>query len=371
MRWFSFLLPLLWLTGCAPPPSDPPPAFLSRQEFAATIEALSEPPGFFDSDNFVSNEAAYLHVVARMRDIGVHGGVYIGVGPDQNFTYIAKIQPKYAFILDIRRDNMLEHLLFKALFEMADTRQAYLSRLFSKPIPSSGAFPPHASIADLVAFFDRVEGDEAYYQENLAEIKRRIPGYGIPLTEPDLQKIAHAYRAFFTHHLDLQWEYRSDGTRGIPFIPYRDFLLGTDREGRYGNFLHSDEEFAYIRSMEARNLIIPVTGDFAGTRALRAIGAYIRSRGDHVSAFYLSNVEYYLVPDGRMNAFAANVHALPIADHSVLIRAFVNLRDQPHPLRVDGHLMTTVLQYIRSFNTLYAEGRYKTYFDTGTADFLQ
>ena len=48
------------------------------------------------------------------------GGVYVGVGPNQNFTYIAAIRPELAFIVDIRRQNLLEHLLFKVLTEKSD-----------------------------------------------------------------------------------------------------------------------------------------------------------------------------------------------------------------------------------------------------------
>ena len=56
-------------------------------------------------------------------------GVYLGVGPEQNFTYIAAIQPRLAFIIDIRRDNMIEHLMYKALFELSADRAEFISRL--------------------------------------------------------------------------------------------------------------------------------------------------------------------------------------------------------------------------------------------------
>ena len=79
---------------------------------------LSERGGYFDTDNLISNEKSYLHVIPALRDGGVTGGAYIGVGPDQNFSYIAQVRPAIAFIVDIRRDNLLLHLLFKALFSI-------------------------------------------------------------------------------------------------------------------------------------------------------------------------------------------------------------------------------------------------------------
>src|SRR3954454_6439325 len=104
--------------------------------FAGLVARLSESGGYFDSDNIITNEASYLHVASQFAKVGVHGGVYIGVGPDQNFSYIALIRPSIAFMLDVRRDNMLEHLLFKSLFVSTHNRLEYLLRLFGKAVPS-------------------------------------------------------------------------------------------------------------------------------------------------------------------------------------------------------------------------------------------
>ena len=88
--------------------------------FASQIAALSERAGYFDTDNLISNEQGYQQVLGAMNRLGVKGGAYIGVGPDQNYTYIARIRPRIAIIADIRRDNMLLHLLFKAIFAVAE-----------------------------------------------------------------------------------------------------------------------------------------------------------------------------------------------------------------------------------------------------------
>jgi len=371
IRIFAIAATLSLWWGCQA--DNPPNAYLalSNDEFSSTVASLSEPSAFFDSDNIISNEISYLHILETMETIGVRGGVYIGVGPDQNFTYIARIKPEYAFILDIRRDNLLEHLLFKAIMELADSRTEYLSILFSKPTSTVAPSSELSSIAQLVDYFDRIEGDEAYFNEHVVQIRDRIKTYKMDLSQSDWEKVDDLYRMFYDQHLNLQWEYKSDGSRGIPFIPYRTFLLGQDRHGEYGNFLNDENDYLYIKEMQLKNLIIPLTGNFAGDKALKAIGRYIKNRGDFVSAFYLSNVEYYLVPDGLMASFAENVRQLPIKDHSVLIRAYVNLRGRGHPERVDRHLMTTVMQYIRSFNEKFAEGRYQTYYDVGVIDYMQ
>src|SRR5512141_3510382 len=110
-------------------------ALQTRTEFASLVAELSEPGGHFDSNNLISNEKSYLQVLAARREGGRQGGVYLGVGPDQNFTYIAHTRPAMAFIVDIRRDNLLLHLLFKALFHLSSSRADYLSLLCGRPAP--------------------------------------------------------------------------------------------------------------------------------------------------------------------------------------------------------------------------------------------
>ena len=106
-------------------------------QLAPLSAALSEPPGYFDTDNLISNETSVPPGRRPARRRRPAGGVYIGVGPDQNFSYIARVRPRYAFILDIRRQNMLQHLLFAALFAQADDPYHYLCLLFSRPCPAA------------------------------------------------------------------------------------------------------------------------------------------------------------------------------------------------------------------------------------------
>ena len=95
------------------------PAKLSDSVFWKLVTTTSEPGGFFRSDNFVSNETSYQWVIPELLRTTKTGGVYLGVGPDQNFTYLVALKPKIAFIFDIRRQNMLTHLMYKALIEQS------------------------------------------------------------------------------------------------------------------------------------------------------------------------------------------------------------------------------------------------------------
>src|SRR5205814_8569003 len=115
--------------------TDTLPGRYTDAEFWRMVTDFSEPGGAFPFENFVSNEVSYQDILPEVKRIAKPGGAYLGVAPEQNFTYIAAIQPKVAFILDIRRQNMLELLIYKALFEMSADRVEFVSSLFSRPKP--------------------------------------------------------------------------------------------------------------------------------------------------------------------------------------------------------------------------------------------
>ena len=132
MRALLLALQVIASTSSSAPPRQ-------ATDFSRLVVRLSEGGGFFDSDNLVSNETSYLHVIPAFKAVGVKGGAYIGVGPEQNFSYLAEIRPQLALQIDIRRDNMLLHLLFKAMFETSANRMEYLCQLYGRPMPASEA----------------------------------------------------------------------------------------------------------------------------------------------------------------------------------------------------------------------------------------
>ena len=95
------------------------PSEISDKDFWRMIVDLSEPGGTYPYENFVSNELQYQDVIPALKATTKPGGVYIGVGPEQNFTYASVLQSKLAFVIDIRRQNMLELLMYNALFDMS------------------------------------------------------------------------------------------------------------------------------------------------------------------------------------------------------------------------------------------------------------
>src|SRR5712691_1475931 len=129
------------------------PMRLADRDFWRLSTEWSEPNGYFRSENLTSNELLFQHVltdlVARTRP----GDVYLGVGPEQNFTYIAAVKPSMAVIFDIRRGNLHVQLMYKALFELAADRADFVSMLFGKPRPPG--LGPKSTVFDLFALFAR------------------------------------------------------------------------------------------------------------------------------------------------------------------------------------------------------------------------
>src|SRR5678816_2830403 len=169
---------------------DAAPA-LSDSAFAALVARVSEPGGYFDSDNLISNESSYLHV------LGVNGGGYVGVGPDQNFSYMAQVRPRVAFIVDIRRDNLLQHLLFKALFEMSRNRVEYLALLTGRAVPNDVAKWNRRTITEIVDFIDKSAPDPDQFETTRGVVRTKVRRYGIPVTPAELETISHIQQAFF------------------------------------------------------------------------------------------------------------------------------------------------------------------------------
>ena len=301
-----------------------PPGRLANQgasAFARQIAALSEPGGSFDTDNLISNESSYLQVLPELERARITGGAYIGVGPDQNFTYIAQIRPAIAFIVDIRRDNLLLHLLFKALFELSRTRVDYLASLFGRPVPADSAPWRSASIDRLVDYIDHAR--PADVDSLRARLDRAIAAFGVPLSSDDRRTIDQFHRRFIDSGLSLRFE--SAGRPPRSYYPsYRDLLLDRDTSGRQSNVFASEDAYQFVRSLEARDLIIPVVGNLAGPSALAALGRLLAARHEQLSAFYTSNVEFYLFRDGVFPRFVANLRMIPHREHTVLIRSIFN-----------------------------------------------
>jgi hypothetical protein len=315
--------------------ADTLPSQISDAEFWRFVTEFSEPNGPYPYENYVGNEVMLQRVIPAARKEIKPGGVYIGVGPEQNFTYVSALEAKMAFVLDIRRQNMLELLLYKALFETADNRADFVSQLFSRKRP-----PNLDAKTNATALFDAyraVQPDEKYQQENIKTIKSVLAKHGFKLSPEDLQTVERVHAVFYRAGPSIDYTFEATQLPPRPaagFPSFERMMIATEGDcgspcltsyslppapGRNWSFLATEENFQYVRAMQRRNLFIPLVGDFAGPGTIRRIGQYLKEHSASVSAFYASNVEYYL-DDRQQQDFYANVLTLPTDSSSVFLR---------------------------------------------------
>jgi hypothetical protein len=336
--------------------TDHLPAGLTDTEFWKLVSDLSEPGGSFISDNYVSNERTFQRVIPELTQNTRREGVYLGVGPDQNFTYIAALQPKIAFIIDIRRQNMLLQLMYKALVELSSDRAEFLSRLFSRWQPA-GVERASTTRALLEAYAGAVPDDTLFARNVRAVSAHLVNHHGFALSSSDLTAITHIQRTFFEAGPELRYAYPH---RWFP--TFADLMLETDDRGGLHSYLSTAEAFRLLKRLETANLVVPVIGDFAGRKAIRAVGRYLRAHGATVSVFYTSNVEFYLFESAAWKTFFENVAALPLDDQSVFVRAHFDTGPRA-PSEPAGARSATQLDSMKAAIGAYDEGRIHSYSD--------
>lgn len=314
------LAALLWLAcaaagggGCRSRSTLPPT--VADAEFWRLTTRLSEPAGTFThSDNLVSNESAIIYIAPLLRP---SGGVYIGVGPEQNFTYIAALRPAMAFIVDIRAENRSLHLLYKALFELSHDRADFIFRLFSRQMPAAAR--SGGSVETLFSLCTAAPPLRELRDETGRRVREHLlVTHKFALSNADLQWIDYALDAFYTDGPEIH--YARSRPRDPAGPSYRSLMTTPDVFGEYGSYLSSDTKFTFLKRMQERNLIVPLVGDFAGPTTLRGVADYVREHGAVVTAFYGSNVDVYLNRE-KSARYCGNLASLPYTWQTFVIGA--------------------------------------------------
>ena len=322
------VLSAVWVASAAVP------GRLTDDQFWSLSRNASEEDGVFRSDNLLSNETTFQWVIPGILQTARQGRVYLGVGPEQNFTYMVALKPTMAFIIDIRHGNLDVHLLYKALFELSKDRVEFVSRLFSRRRPDG--LTAQSSVADIFNAVQAADASEAIYNANLQAVETHlIETHDFPLSAGDRDGIRWALGNYYRFGPSISYNSSlsasapppivgatSVGRRGgNAFTTYASLMVADDGQGQNRSFLATEENFAFLKDLETRNMVVPVVGNFGGPRAIRAVGAYLNGIDARVSAFYVSNVEQFLVQDGTWQTFCQSVAALPLDDTSVFIRS--------------------------------------------------
>jgi hypothetical protein len=311
--------------------ADTLPSQLNDEAFWKIIEDFSEDSGYFTSENFSSNEQGYQTLIPKLLAKWQPGNAYLGVGPEQNFQYIASLKPKIAFIVDIRRQNMIQHLMYKAAFEISANRADFLSVVFSRKRPAG--LSDSSTTLQLFDAYRLAPKDTALAETNRKAIKDLLTrDHKFKLTEDDLQTLDHVFDVFAAYGPAINYSSQIDGTgqlrqgRGGNNVDYSALMVLNDENGMNRSYLSSEDSYRFMKDLEKKNLLVPLVGNFGGPKALRAVGQYLREHGAIVGAFYLSNVEQYLFrpPDGGLRIdrqFYESVGTFPLDDSSMFIRS--------------------------------------------------
>lgn len=338
------------------------PDRLADTTYWRMMTEFSEPGGYFRSDNFISNETAWQMVIPELLGTIPPQGVYLGVGPEQNLTYIVNLKPRLAFIVDIRRQNLVQHLMYKALAEMSETRADFVSRLFARPRPAD--MPSDLRAADMFVQFARVVPDSMLYHRTYAAVVERLTKtHGFPLDTTDLRSLEYVLSTFYYAGPGVTYSSGQGGggfggMRGMP--SYLELMMQDDGTGLDRSFLANETNYQTLRDYHARNAIIPLVGNFAGPSALRRVGEYVRAHQAVVNVFYLSNVEQYLFQQGdEWFRFYTNVGTLPLDSTSTFIRSVTNRNGGGYAR--SGTLMAQLLASMPETVRLFQTGQIQSY----------
>ncbi|HTG73261.1 MAG TPA: hypothetical protein VMB70_05810 [Terriglobia bacterium] len=296
--------------------ADTLPGQYTDAEFWRMVTDFSEAGGDYQFENFVSNEISYQEVLPELSRLVKPGGVYLGVASEQNFTYIDVVRPKVAFIFDVRRQNTLQLLMYKALFEIADNRADFVSLLFSRKRPAG--LDANSSVDALFQAFAEAKPDPQLYAATLKDIKDRlIRQHRFALSADDERKIEYIFNVFFRGGPRMDYGFAS--TAPNPYVPsYHALAVANDGRGKNWVYLNREESYKVVRAMQQKNLIVPLVGDFTGGKAIKAVSQYVKDHGSTISVFYISNVEDYI--QAKWSAYLSNLAALPADNSTLLIR---------------------------------------------------
>jgi hypothetical protein len=342
-------------------PTSPP---LTDAAFGQLVTALSEGGGAFPSENLVSNETSYLQVVPALEAPSLRGGAYVGVGPEQNFTYAAALQPELAFVADIRRENLLLHLLYKVAFERSPTRLAFLSYLFSREAPAG--VDDNAPVETIVGALGQKRPGPELVAARQRDVEERAKQLGVKLSPADQKSLRHLIEAFATRGSDLRYSMEGSA-RNYP--AFGELVASRDERGEASSFLGSEARYAVVRRLQRENRVVPLVADFAGERSFAAMGDEMRRRGLTLRVLYASNVEQYLIenaPRGsRWAAWLKNVRALPRDDRSMIVRVYFD-QGKPHPRQRAGHRTTSLVAPVEPFLERATATPFKSFFVVAT-----
>jgi hypothetical protein len=237
--------------------------------------------------------------------------------------------------------------------------------LFARPRPSG---LDTASTPELIfGAFATVPPDSTRFRRNITGIRDWLTKtHGFALSDEDLNTIAYVYESFVTYGPDITYNSNQRNAFGRGTMPsYAALQVATDSDRVHRSYMSTEATFRALKEMETNNLLVPVVGDFAGPKAIRTVGQYLKDRKATVTAFYLSNVEQYLFNQGDdARNFFENVSTLPLDSTSTFIRSVFNMTPYSRAPFIGPYMRgQQMLASMAGQVKLFKDGKLTSYFD--------
>lgn len=265
-RRLALALLVVPLAAAAPAPADPdlPPPIPRRfAQALATLASDPEPEHLAADVHFpTSNEEQ--HHLWRPAVTGL-GGVFVGVGTDQNYLLAGWSRPEVLILMDFDQMVVDLHQAYFAIFKSAKTPQEFVAAWAWK----------------------RKKAGVELLEKEIAD----------PVVRARVAKAFLEFRAA----VELRLKH----------------LIEVYRELKIPTFLDDPAQYQYLAALVKAGQVHAVRGDFRTGAALTDIGRWSTEMKLPVRAVYLSNAERYFQ---YTPAFRASVKALPFDDRSVVLR---------------------------------------------------
>ena len=192
------------------------------------------------------------------------GGLYLGVGAEQNYLFIGWSRPEVAVLMDFDELIPRLHDAYASIFRRVDTPEAFLA---------CWAEESHDKVLGWI--------DEDYEKPRSGGVSRAWK-FGRPRVVGNLHKLAKRYTE-----------------QGMP------------------TFLTDQAQFTFVRDMVRSGRVRAVRGDVTKKRTMQDIAAFARKACLPVRTLYMSNVEGYI--NFYNPNYQKNILALPGDERSRIL----------------------------------------------------
>lgn len=339
------------------------PDLLEREAFVELIRRLSDPPsGPASADNLMTNEDSIASVMDQAGREVPRDTVYLGVGPDQNFSLIAATRPDSAFILDFRKKNQLLHFLHRALLHVSNDQVEYLAHFWARSFIKCATAPINAnrreiSAGELICGFKNTDFQKQLFENAQAKVSEQIRLLNY-VSADELTEIRRIHARLAGAGLQARF-------LALKMYPQMQSLVqALTRSGKPGHWLGSDQHFQTIRELQTKNRIIPIVADWADSpkntqsSAFQRLSDWLISNQKQVGCIYISDVEFFLMRTSIFDKYIENLGQLPIHEEARIIRT--STREIKHPERLSGQSSTTIVRPLRQFIDRASSGKIKT-----------